>query len=337
MRARTRLPRALLLLPLLAACSELFVVPDPARDAALADYVPGIELGMWSRHVEDTRYHLAIEPYVGYVDTTYRALDTFGQLVVSVTSTPIMAGERVPIWSHVERVSLTSTDSVGVRRAEARLRRRLGEPDVKLRHGPIGSHQRRLFWRGRGDRGVTLLMSWDSAAAASPRARAAPAFRADLTFGVTASEAAGDTSSASARSPYWRAQWLYIIARSIAALVIIALFWRTGQSVPHAVGQTLADISAALCITGFASEPVRVAFGLWWILIFVYFVAWEIYRVREVLWPFADDSDVWWRSGWWRPSSLLLWETFANALPLAAGVILVFYALFPADIIIPRL
>ncbi len=329
--------RALFLVPLLTGCSELFTARDPARDALLAVYAPDIRLGMRARSIGRARYLLAIAPDIGYEDTTYHAPDTFGRLTVAVTSAPGPGRHTLPIWSRVERISLSSADTAGARRAEYRIRHHLGEPRVELSRTADGRTVRSLYWPARGGRGVRLDMAWDSAATvrtASPAATR-PSFTAELTFGAPASMPDDQRRPSSSSSMFLLGQWIYLIARSAAAFALVVLFWRDRESMPHAAGQALADVCAALCVIGFAYEPVRLAFGLWWAAIFLYFAGWQMYRAYEQLSPFGDDGDIWSLDSWGRTVGVFAWETFANAPPLAAGLMLLLFALFPTSIVIP--
>jgi len=136
----------------------------------------------------------------------------------------------------------------------------------------------------------------------------------------------------------WDVQWpflAYAVLRSVAAAIMIGLVWREMGNLLHAIGQGLADCCAAASMLGMTSVRLRGALGLWWTAVFLYFVAWEVYRARRELWVFGEDGDIASAGSWAGTGGVFLWQSLANAPPLIAGIFLTLDAMAPDLVTFP--
>ena len=154
-----RAARAVVLVaPLLALPSCRSQDENPQVQRALAVYAPDLTLGGRVSGAARRRYHLKVEPYLGYRDSAFRTIDGLQDLGIKVDEYVDDGDRHVSSSARVEHVMLGSPDSLSSRRAESRLRSTLGMPRETCYSAWRAGPWRRLYWPGRHGRGVELLV-----------------------------------------------------------------------------------------------------------------------------------------------------------------------------------
>ena len=192
--AHARGPRllvaAIALVLAVASCRPADSNPDVQR--ALHTYAPDLTLGAHVGYAARRRYHLKLEPYLGYRDSSFRTVDGLRDLGIKVDDYVDDAAPRVSPRARIMYVLIGSPDSIASRRVEARLRAILGEPREVCFAPPHAVPRRRLYWPGRHGRGVqlvVLLPRYDSPPASGTSAmpawaNAGPPGAGTISFGV---------------------------------------------------------------------------------------------------------------------------------------------------------
>jgi hypothetical protein len=150
--------RVIAVIVLLGACRN-HEGGDEAYDHALAEYAPGVRLGM-EAHRLTSRYNLKIGD-AGYYDLEFRTRDMFRTLSVGTDPRP-RRGE-LPVSARVSAVSMLSHHDSSGPHAKSFLTSVLGAPRVRclnpidkgivLDSGPTDVY----YWSGSSGRAVSLM------------------------------------------------------------------------------------------------------------------------------------------------------------------------------------
>lgn len=145
----------LVLVAVLAACGGR---PSPRAAAAaevLRVYAADLRVGERIRVSRRKHPALTLAPALGYRDSSYRAADGFGDLVIVLEGMPTTPTVEPAQGMRSLAIQLSSTSPEAARTVEARLRSALGRPREGCRDSNTEGPSRMLFWPH--DRGGTAL------------------------------------------------------------------------------------------------------------------------------------------------------------------------------------
>jgi hypothetical protein len=165
-RAGLRARAARRVLPLLLVGAGLLTCrrgPEPPVQALVDAYVPGFRLGSILGKEVRRRYHLAIAPYLGYVDSGYFGPTGLRVLSVKIDQYVDDGARIVSPGARVEWVSMVVATPSDAKRIEERVREALGDPEETCFRGlPRGRRVRSLYWAGPGGAGARLVIPRDA-------------------------------------------------------------------------------------------------------------------------------------------------------------------------------
>jgi hypothetical protein len=119
--------------------------------------------------------------------------------------------------------------------------------------------------------------------------------------------------------------YLYLVARTAIAALLLVRQWRSGEGTWPALGQLLSDVCAALFLAGFVDPRFDNTLSGWWLPLFLYVLTWEGVRLRNLYdemvdAPTTDDPAA---VETLRAPLLWTWQIAGVLPPLAAGAVLV--------------
>ena|ERR1044071_3246153 len=125
--------------------------------------------------------------------------------------------------------------------------------------------------------------------------------------------------------------------RTAVAVPFGLALWRERRHLPSSLAQGVADASAALFVLGLTRPALRHALGMWWVVLFLFTLVWELFQLRGYVSNFTDpppttDEGFFTGLGW---LGIMIWEVICVAVPLAAGFGLAFDAVAPNELTFP--